>query len=58
MLIQMYQEQAWYQFCTVICSKPQDAKARNCDAISNVLNFTNEVNTEEEKPAEDSNGYI
>lgn len=33
----------------------QEAKARNCDAISNALSFTNEVNTEEEKPAEDSN---
>jgi integrase len=32
----------------------QEAKARNCDAISNALSFTNEVNTEEEKPAKDS----
>lgn len=32
----------------------QEAKARNCDAISNALSFTNEANTEEEKPAEDS----
>lgn len=32
----------------------QEAKARNCDAISNALNFTNEANTEEEKPAKDS----
>lgn len=36
----------------------QEAKARNCDAISNALSFTNEVNTEEEKPAEDSNEDI
>lgn len=32
----------------------QEAKARNCDAISNALSFTNEANTEEEKPAKDS----
>ncbi len=32
----------------------QEAKARNCDAISNALSFTNEANTEEEKPARDS----
>lgn len=32
----------------------QEAKARNCDAISNALSFTNETNTEEEKPAKDS----
>ena len=32
----------------------QEAKARNCDAISNALGFTNEANTEEEKPAKDS----
>ena len=36
----------------------QEAKARNCDAISNALSFTNEANTEEEKPAEDSNEDI
>lgn len=36
----------------------QEAKARNCDAISNALSFTNEVNTEEEKPAEDNNRDI
>lgn len=36
----------------------QEAKARNCDAISNALSFTNGVNTEEEKPAEDSNEDI
>ena len=32
----------------------QEAKARNCDAISNALSFTNKANTEEEKPAKDS----
>lgn len=32
----------------------QEAKARNCDAISNALSFTNGANTEEEKPAKDS----
>ena len=32
----------------------QEVKARNCDAISNALSFTNEANTEEEKPAKDS----
>ena len=32
----------------------QEAKARNCDAISNAPSFTNEANTEEEKPAKDS----
>jgi len=32
----------------------QEAKARNCDAISNALSFTNEANTEKEKPAKDS----
>ena len=32
----------------------QEAKARNCDAITNALSFTNEANTEEEKPAKDS----
>ena len=32
----------------------QEAKARNCDAISNALSFTNEANTEEERPAKDS----
>lgn len=32
----------------------QEAKARNCDAISNALSFTNEANAEEEKPAKDS----
>ena len=32
----------------------QEAKARNCDAISNALSFTNEATTEEEKPAKDS----
>lgn len=32
----------------------QEAKARNCDAISNALSFTNEANTEEEKPVKDS----
>lgn len=31
----------------------QEAKARNCDAISNALSFTNEIGTEEESPAED-----
>lgn len=36
----------------------QEAKARNCDAISNALSFTNDVNTEEEKPAEASNEDI
>ena len=32
----------------------QEAKARNCDAISNALNFTNEIKSEEENPTEDS----
>ena len=32
----------------------QEAKARNCDAISNALSFTNEVKVEEENPTEDS----
>ena len=31
----------------------QEAKARNCDAISNALSFTNDIGTEEESPAED-----
>ena len=31
----------------------QEAKARNCDAISNALSFTNEIGAEEESPAED-----
>lgn len=30
----------------------QEARARNCDAISNALSFTNDNNTEEEKPTE------
>ena len=30
-----------------------EAKARNCDAISNALSFTNDIGTEEESPAED-----
>ena len=31
----------------------QEAKARNCDAISNALSFTNDIGTEEESPAKD-----
>jgi site-specific recombinase XerD len=31
----------------------QEAKARNCDAISNALSFTNDIGTEEEIPVED-----
>ena len=31
----------------------QEARARNCDAISNALSFTNDIGTEEESPAED-----
>ena len=31
----------------------QEAKARNCDAISNALSFTNDIGTEEESPVED-----
>lgn len=31
----------------------QEAKARNCDAISNALSFTNDIGTEEGSPAED-----
>ena len=30
-----------------------EAKARNCDAISNALSFTNDIGTEEGSPAED-----
>lgn len=32
----------------------QEARARNCDAISNALSFTNEVKVKEEKHSEDS----
>ena len=32
----------------------QEARARNCDAISNALSFTNEVKAKEEKHSEDS----